>query len=236
MLIAGSEPDRIRTELDTSSSRLSHARIGALFAKSVSQKRSAWLIREKYRKRLNSSGECMSKLITYDESKKPRVVKTSSCPNCSSPYINRLRRATTYQRLISFLYVYPFSCQLCGHSFKLFQPGVRYVRVDEDQREHQRMRVHLQIRLTQGTTTYNGAVIDISMRGCTVKTADHLPLGCIAKVELKVPNDRNGLIVKAAIVRNTSHDRIGLEFLRFEDEERQRLRQFVQSLLASDYH
>jgi PilZ domain-containing protein len=137
--------------------------------------------------------------------------------------------------LISLFYVYPFSCQLCGQGFSLFQPGVRYFRVDEDQREYQRIRVDLPIRLLQGTSNSNGAAIDISMRGCTVRNIDPLPLGTVVKISLKLPNVPETVAIEA-IVRNRSDSRIGLEFLRFEGEDRQRLRHFVQGLLDSQYH
>lgn len=117
----------------------------------------------------------------------------------------------------------------------MFQPGVRYVRFEEDQREYQRMRVDLPIRLLQGTLNSNGAAIDLSMRGCTVRNAASLPLAAVVKISLKLPNEPDPVTVEA-VVRNSSDNRIGLEFLRFEGEDRQRLRQFIQGLLDRQYH
>ena len=174
----------------------------------------------------------MSTATTDNKVAHRTIAHAPSCPQCASPYIRRARRATIYERLISLLYIYPFSCQLCGHWFKLFQPGVRYVRVDEDHREHQRMRVDLPSTLLQGSLNCNGSIIDISMRGCTVKTAGPIPLASIVTLALKLPNETDTVIVEAA-VRNTSPDRSGLEFLRFRGEDRRRLRQFVQGLLTS---
>lgn len=171
-----------------------------------------------------------------DEKPEDRTVgNTPTCPHCTSPYIKRARRTTTYERLISLFYVYPFSCQLCGHGFRLFQPGVRYVRFEEDQREYQRMRVDLAVRLRQGTLSSDGAAIDVSMRGCTVRDSDPLPLATVVKISLKLPNEPDPVTVEA-VVRNSSDDRMGFEFLRFEGEGRQRLRQFVQGILNGQYH
>jgi PilZ domain-containing protein len=177
----------------------------------------------------------MATASTGEKPKDRTVGNTPSCPHCSSPYIKRARRTTIYDRFISLFYVYPFSCQLCGNGFRLFQPGVRYVRFEEDQREYQRMRVDLPIRLLQGTLNSNGAAIDLSMRGCTVRNAASLPLAAVVKISLKLPNEPDPVTVEA-VVRNSSDNRIGLEFLRFEGEDRQRLRQFIQGLLDRQYH
>jgi hypothetical protein len=98
------------------------------------------------------------------------------------------------------------------------------------------MRVDLEAILYRGAKTYNASVIDLSIRGCTAKATDHFAVGDIVKFELKIPDDRKMLTVEAAIVRNASHERVGLEFLRFEDKQRQRLRFFMQTLLARHYH
>jgi len=176
----------------------------------------------------------MSKVLT-DEPSASKTKTSPHCPICSSEFIQRVRRTTVYERLASVFYIYPFNCQLCGHGFSLFQPGVRYVRVAEDQRAHQRIRVDLPIVLTHGDINYHGSAFEISMRGCTVKIQDPLPIGSIVGVGLTIPNEKNTLTVEAAIVRNSTHDRLGLEFLRFQGVERQRLRQFVQILLSAQY-
>ena len=74
-----------------------------------------------------------------------------------------------------------------------------------------------------------------SMRGCTVRDSDPLPLATVVKISLKLPNELDPVTVEA-IVRNSSNNRMGFEFLRFEGEDRQRLRQFVQGILNGQYH
>ena len=156
-----------------------------------------------------------------------------TCPNCASQFIKRGRRTTTYERVVSLFYVYPFRCQLCGHWFKLFQPGISYVRVDEDQREHQRFPVSVPVVLAQNRIHCEATAVDISMGGCTVRTTDPFALGSVAKIQLQIPNEADLLTVDAAIVRNAGQGRVGLQFLQFRRDERQRLRRFVQSLLTA---
>lgn len=177
----------------------------------------------------------MANVLPSDQSSRKTVESNPNCPNCSSEFIKRIRRTAVSQRLVSLFYIYPFSCQLCGHVFSLFQPGVRYVRVDEDQREHHRIRVDLPITLMRGETHCEGLAIEISMRGCTVKTQQPLAIASIVNVGLKIPNEKTILTVEAAIIRNSSQDRLGVEFLRFHGGERQRLRQFVHNLLSLQY-
>jgi hypothetical protein len=171
--------------------------------------------------------------LTDESQRKSSSLSPPSCPNCSSQFIKRVRRTTTYEKVVSLFFVYPFRCQLCGHWFKLFQPGTRYFRVDEDQREHQRMAVNIPVELAQNRSRCEAVVIDISIGGCTVRTNDPFALASVVKVELRVPNEAIPLSVDAAIVRNTGNGRVGLEFLQFQRDERQRLRHFVQSLLAT---
>jgi hypothetical protein len=170
----------------------------------------------------------MSKVLTDEAA----TGTSPNCPTCASEFIQRIRRTTVYERLVSLFSIYPFSCQLCGAKFSLFQPGVRYVRTDEDQRAHQRISVDLPILLTHGSSICHGSAFEISMRGCSVKTQGRLGMGSIVGVALNIPGENDSLTVEAAIVRNSSGDRLGLEFLRFQGRERQRLRQFVQILLS----
>lgn len=130
-------------------------------------------------------------------------------------------------------YTHPFRCRICGHWFKLFQPGTKYFRVDEDQREHQRIAVNLPVELTHINSRCEAIVADLSLSGCTVRTNDAFALASVVKVDLQLPNEDVPLSVDAAIVRNTGNGRVGLEFLQFQRGERQRLRHFVQHLLST---
>ena len=154
-----------------------------------------------------------------------------NCPNCSSEYVKRLRRITIYERLLGFFYIYPFCCQLCDRTFRIFQPGIRYARVDEDRREHHRIAVDFPVRLTNAAIQREGQVADLSMSGCTVRLDSVLPLANLVSVEFQIPGVAGPLTVKTAIVCNSAQDRIGFEFLRFQGDERQRLRRVIRDLM-----
>src|SRR4030095_13493169 len=66
--------------------------------------------------------------------------------------------------------------QLCGERFSFFQRGVRYVRIDEEQRLYQRSPVNFPIAFANDEVSGKGRVGDISMGGCTVQTDAQLAL------------------------------------------------------------
>lgn len=61
------------------------------------------------------------------------------CPNCSKEYVARVARVGLVEGLLGLFYIYPFKCQLCGCRFSALQWGVRYLRMEEDRREYERL-------------------------------------------------------------------------------------------------
>jgi hypothetical protein len=161
------------------------------------------------------------------------MMQTIECPNCACEFVKRVRRSTTFERLLSFFYIYPFRCQLCDHPFKIFQPGIRYIRVDEDRREYQRIGVDFPAWLKKDMIKCDGSAIDLSMSGCTVRADSVPPLASIVSVGFEVPNEPMPVTIETAIVRNASENRVGLEFLRFQGDERQRLRRVLHGLMKN---
>lgn len=153
------------------------------------------------------------------------------CPNCSREFVKRVSREGVKERLFSIFYVYPFRCQLCGHRFRFRQWGVRYVRVEEDRREYYRLSMNFPVSFSGDNLNGKGAVADISIAGCTFRTDTQLALGNIVSMALQISNEPAPVTVEAAVVRNVKGDRIGVEFLRFQQNERERLRHFIRGLV-----
>jgi hypothetical protein len=61
------------------------------------------------------------------------------CPNCSKEYVARVARVGFVEGLLGLFYVYPFKCQLWGCRASALQWGVRYLRMEEDRREYERL-------------------------------------------------------------------------------------------------
>ena len=152
------------------------------------------------------------------------------CPRCSSEYVRRVSRVGLGEQLMSHFYIYPFRCQLCGHRFKLLQWGITYTRVEEDRREYERLAAQFPLAFTAGVVNGNGSAVDISMGGCTFHTETRLTQGSIVRLGLQVSKDIAAVNVEAAVVRSVSDGRTGVEFLRVEHSERERLQRFIRGL------
>ena len=155
------------------------------------------------------------------------------CPNCSKEYVTRVARVGLIEHLLSLFYVYPFKCQLCSYRFKFRQKGVRYKRIEEDRREYERLPMKLPVAFSGDQIKGEGLICDISMGGCTFRTATLPAGGSIVRMALKISNDLQPVNVDAAVIRNTRKDHIGVEFLRFQPTERERLKLFIRGHLIN---
>lgn len=154
-----------------------------------------------------------------------------SCPECFTEYVKRVRRESLKERLISLFYFYPFRCQLCGHRFKFLQWGVKYLRVEEDRRTYERLRLNFPVTFTRDGIQSSGTIADISMAGCAIRAAAKLDPGTILRTSLQMSPVMPPIVVEAAIVRDVRQDRVGVEFLHLKKIERDRLRDFIRNSL-----
>jgi PilZ domain len=69
------------------------------------------------------------------------------------------------------------------------------------------------------------------MGGCTVQTDAQMALGAIFQLSLGIQDGVSTIKIDAARVRNVQLDRVGLEFLKFQKSERERLQNLVRGLL-----
>ena len=156
---------------------------------------------------------------------------TLKCPNCNRDFVRRVSRSGLREFVLSIAYVYPYKCQLCGERFRAFQRGVRYVRVEEDRREYDRMEMRFPILFRSPAVSGEGIMLNFSMGGCSFTTTSEIPIGTIVQMELKISPNVAPVIVDAALVRNVGTGRIGAEFLRWNESERERLQLFVRGML-----
>jgi hypothetical protein len=153
------------------------------------------------------------------------------CPNCSRDFVRRVSRASLGEKLLSLFYIYPFKCQLCGERFRAVQRGVRYVRVEEDRREYDRMEMRFPLTFTAPEVSGEGVMLNFSMGGCSFSSSAVVPIGTILKLQLRVSSTIAPVNIEAALVRNAGTGRVGVEFLRWQESERERLQLFVRGML-----
>jgi hypothetical protein len=153
------------------------------------------------------------------------------CPNCGREFVRRVSRTGPLEIFLSYFYVYPFKCQLCGDRFRLFQWGVRYVRVEEDRREYDRMEMNFPVSFYGQDVSGEGNVINVSMGGCSFRTRTKIESGTMLNLSLQISKDVPPVIVDAAMVRNMRAGTVGVEFMLWQQSERERLQLFVRGLL-----
>ena len=154
------------------------------------------------------------------------------CPECLTEYVKPVHRESLQERLLSFLYVYPFCCQLCEHRFKFLYREVNYLRAAEDRRTYERLPMNCPITFSRDGFQSRGSIEDISMVGCKMLCEEILAPGAILQMSLHVSDSIPPVRVHAGVVRNVRRRRAGVEFLQLKKTERDRLRDFIQASWA----
>ena len=152
------------------------------------------------------------------------------CPKCSREFVRRVPRFGLSERLAGWFYFYPFKCQICSFRFHLFQLGKRYLRVAEDAREYDRRELHFPIAFRADRCDGRGNVLNIGMGGCSFTTPAQLAKDSIIRLELQISKHAVPVIVDAAVLRHWHNQIAGVEFLRFQKNQRERLRLFVRNV------
>ena len=153
------------------------------------------------------------------------------CPNCARDFVRRVLGAGLAETFLRLVQVYPFKCQLCGHRFRSFQVGVRYLTVQEDRREYDRMERKFPVTFGGEFISGEGVVLDVTMGGCTFTTRSNLVIGTTVRMDLRISAAVPPVIVDAAVVRNVRSEIAGVEFVSWQESERERLQLFVTGML-----
>ena len=159
-----------------------------------------------------------------------RSIARLKCPNCSREFVRQVAPASLKERLLESCYVYPFKCQVCG--FRFLEWGVRFIGVEEDGREYDRLSKSFPMGFRGDQIQGEGLVLNISMGGCSFYTTSELSKGAIIRLEVRISSDAAPVVVDAAAVRHIYHQTAGVEFIRWQQNERERLQLFVCGLLA----
>lgn len=154
------------------------------------------------------------------------------CPRCGQRFLRRCRRAGVVDAILSRLHVYPFRCQVCQLRFHAVQWGKRYRRSAIDRRELERVRVQLGATLALKGREAAGHVTELSLRGCTVKTAASAVRGTSLKLQMHPAPRSAPIVIDAAVVRSASQGALALEFLSVRPAEAAKIRSRVQETLA----
>lgn len=153
-----------------------------------------------------------------------------TCPKCSTGFVRRVSRKGFKERLLCRFYFYSFRCQICRFRFRALQWGVRYPTVAEDRREYERLAMNFAISFVGENIDGAGVVSDISMNGCAFLTNVQLTEKSIVRLALRISKELQPVDIEAAVVRHVREGHVGVEFLRVQQVERERLQLFIRGL------
>lgn len=153
-----------------------------------------------------------------------------ACPKCSTEFVKRVTRKGFKERLLRRFFVYSFRCQICRFRFRVLQWGVRYPGVEADRREYERLAMNFPISFVGENIDGAGAVSDISINGCAFATNVQLTEESIVRLVLQISSELQPISIEAAVVRHVQQGRTGVEFLRVQQAERERLQMFIRGL------
>ncbi|MFQ5992456.1 MAG: PilZ domain-containing protein [Nitrospiraceae bacterium] len=94
----------------------------------------------------------------------------------------------------------------------------------------QRYPVECPITFSGNGTTGQGTVINVSMNGWKVSSAQGVPKGTFLSLRVSLPDVESPVEVDLTEVRWTSDQEFGLVTLRMRDEERERLGNYISTL------
>ena len=152
------------------------------------------------------------------------------CPDCARDFVRRVSGAGSVEKFLRLVHVYPFKCQLCGQRFRSFQRGVR-VTAEEDRRGYDRIERKFPITFSGQDISGAGVALDVAMGGCTFTTRSDLAVGMTVKIDLRISAAVAPVVVDGAMVRNVRAGIAGVEFVRWQESERERLQLFVTGML-----
>jgi hypothetical protein len=113
------------------------------------------------------------------------------------------------------------------YRFRASQWGVRYDRQPIDQRQYERIPVRIPASFSWDQGTGLGIITELSMAGCTLDTDTKPVVGALFRISVQPSEPDPAVMIEAAVVRSVRGPGLGLEFLRIQPSEQERLRQFM---------
>ena len=159
-------------------------------------------------------------------------MKELYCPACGTPCVRVTSGTSLIEKTLNRLSIFQVRCQLCTTRFQARRPGNRLTTQAFDRREYRRLPVNFAGTLRLDHTAAGGVVTDISMGGCTLQATTPLPRGTFVTFALHGPSGQPDIKVEAAMICSIQPQSIGMKFLEFQPEDKQRMGQLVLELLA----
>ena len=97
-----------------------------------------------------------------------------------------------------------------------------------ESRKYARFQVELECSFSGDHTAGDGQVVDLSMGGSKVRSDATVPTGAYLELRVYLPQQDSPLKIDLAVARWSIGRECGLEFIRLQPEQQERLHQLVQ--------
>jgi hypothetical protein len=159
-------------------------------------------------------------------------MKKLHCPTCGSSFVRATCCEGGIERLLSFVNLFPFRCQLCTNRFRLFNSDAHHNTQTSDRRQYTRLPAFIEAQvLDNKQPSVTNRITDISMDGCTLQTTG-LQKGAFIELVLKPTVEDETIRIQKAMVCSVRPTSIGIRFLDVQLEHHRRLAQVVLGLLV----
>ncbi len=101
-----------------------------------------------------------------------------------------------------------------------------------EQRQHDRFKVECPIAFS-GDHVGTGTVYNLGLGGCKIISESFVSMGDILNIQLSLPTIMPPIMVHAATVRWAIEGEFGVDFLGMQESERDRLAQFIDTLVQA---
>jgi c-di-GMP-binding flagellar brake protein YcgR len=152
------------------------------------------------------------------------------CPKCRKNLVQQSPRHGLIEALWGIFCLYPFRCQLCTHRFLAFQWWWDRFVSYYGRREYVRIPVRFQLTFSGQQVSGEGTVLNLSRQGCTIETATPTPHGELLFLRVQKSDGQPLFEIEAAVVRFISEKSVGVEFVRIQDREMERLERIIVNL------
>jgi hypothetical protein len=162
-------------------------------------------------------------------------MKELHCPACGTPCVRVISGTSLIEKTLNRLSIFQVRCQLCTTRFQARRPGNRVTSQAFDRREYRRLPANFAATLIldrPAAGDVSSPIRPVSMGGCALQATTTLTRGTFVKFVLHGPSGQADIKVDSAMICSVQPQSVGVKFLEFDTEDKQRMGQLILELLA----
>ncbi len=152
------------------------------------------------------------------------------CPKCRKNLVQQSPRQHLIEALWGIFCIYPFRCQFCTHRFLAFQWWWHRFVNYYGRREYVRIPVRYQLTFSGREMSGEGTMVNLSRLGCAIETHPPIPHGELLSLRIYESDGQPLFEIEVAVVRFMMEKAVGVEFVRIQEREMERLERVIVNL------